>query len=333
MVKIVCSLIIILGISPLGFSQTNFGEFIPNVMEDIQQFGEAYIAPAADGAMYNINSGWYTTAKSKSFPEFEISITSNTSLVPKSDNNFQLDPSAYNTIYFEEGNAPKTVSTIFGAQEQVSVFIDYDTGDGVETIEIELPPGIDTKDRSYLPSVFLQGNLGLFKGTELKLRYSPEVKFNDISTKVMGAALQHEFTSWSNNSFGLPVAIAGLVSYSNFDGVYHISTDNAEDAAIVSELDSWSFSIITSKSISNFELFAGIDYSVATSVSKFTGLYSLPEEGEIYEDILNQITVTNKMNGLSGTLGASYLWSKLKINLALNIQEYHNISLGFAYAN
>ncbi len=332
MKKLRSFLVIWLGISSLSsFAQTDFGELIPNVVQDIQKFGQAYIAPAANGAMYNINSGWYNSAESKSFPNFEISVTSNTTLVPKEDNNFVLNPSEYNTVRFENGFEPQQVASIFGSKKDISVFIDYETQDGLENIEIELPQGIDSEDRSLLPSVFIQGNLGLTRGTEIKFRYSPEIEYGDIATEIIGVALQHEFTSWLDENNHFPVALAGLVSFSNFNGTYHIHTDDESEPAVVSEMDAWSFSLISSRKFLKFNVFAGLNYSSASTISRFEGVYSLPEQGEQFEDVLNQLRVSNKMDGFSGTLGASYLFEYFKINLSYNVQKYSNISLGFSF--
>ena len=164
---------------------------------------------------------------------------------------FELDPSAYNSVRFEDGYQPKNVASIFGSDKNLSVFIDYETDEGLQSLEIKLPPGVDNGDVNVLPTFFVQGSLGLIKGTEVKFRYSPELAIGDISTEIVGVALQHEFTSWLKQE-DFFVNLSGLVAYSSFKGTYHIEDEEPNnEASIVSDMDAWSFSLIASKNLEN----------------------------------------------------------------------------------
>lgn len=317
---------------PLIQAQTDFGELIPNVLQDVQKFGESYIEPASDAAMHNVNSGWYNSAETKSFPQFEITVISNVTYVPEKGGNFNMNAADYNSIRFEDGYVQKNVASIFGDDKNISVFIDYETEDGLESLEIELPPGVDNGSVNLLPTFYIQGDLGLFLGTELKFRYSPELEIGDISTEIFGVALQHEFTNWIKEEVNFPLNISGLIAFSDFKGEYLISDDDPEEtASVVSNLDAWAFSLLASKEIANFTFFGGLDYSVATSTSTFQGLYTLPEEGAQFQSILNQIQIENKSKGLSGTLGLGYSFKYFKTQLSVNLQKYSNVSLGVGY--
>lgn len=320
-------------ISGLSFSQTNFAELIPQVVQDIEKFGNAYIEPASEAAMFNVNSGWYTSAEAKTFPQFEISVLSNVTYVPNSGGDFELDPLAYNSVRFEDGYQPKNVASIFGSDKDLSVFIDYETDEGLQSLEIELPPGVDNGDVNVLPTFFVQGSLGLIKGTEVKFRYSPELAIGDISTEIVGVALQHEFTSWLKQE-DFFVNLSGLVAYSSFKGTYYIEDEEPNnEASIVSDMDAWSFSLIASKNLAKFTFFGGLDYSMATSVSHFQGVYTMPEQGEQFQNVLNQIEIENKDYGFSGSLGLNYQINHIKTQLMLNLQKYSNISIGVGYCS
>jgi len=315
-----------------GFSQTNYVELIPNIIQDVQRFGEAYIDPATDAAMYNVNSGWYSSAETKNFLEVELNVLSNISVIPNTGGNFILDPSTYNSIRFEDGYEPRNVASIFGSDMDISIYIDYETDEGTESIELELPPGIDNGNVNLLPTFFIQGNLGLPKGTELKFRYSPEIEVGDITTEAKGLALQHEFTSWLKEDQDFFLDIAGMIAYSNFEANYFIENeDPTSEASIVSDLDAWSFSLIASKDLNNFTFFGGLDYSTAKSISNFQGIYTLPEEGEMFQNVLDQIEIENKTNGFSGTLGINYLFGSFVTKLAVNLQKYSNLSIAVGY--
>ncbi|MDR6302021.1 DUF6588 family protein [Mesonia maritima] len=315
-------------------AQTNIGELVTYAIEDITRFGNAFINPAAKGVMYNVNNGWYNTAESKKFLEFEIAVTGNLTFVQRDENSFPVNVNDYNNIRFEDEAIAKQVATIFGRNNpDIKVFLDYTTPDGEESVEVLLPQGIDEGQVKSVPNVFLQGSVGLVKATELKFRYAPEVNYGDVKKQLYGAGIQHEFTSWLKEDNTFPLKIAGLLGYTNFKGFFDLkeSGEQNSDQGIDSEMDTWTFSLISSTEFEMLNFYAGIGYLTAKSETKFKGVYKIAEEDEIFQDLLNNYSVTNKVHGFNATIGARLSIDNFRINTAFNIQEFYNLTVGFAY--
>lgn len=327
-------LVFALFLSQIIVAQTNIGEVVTYAIEDITKFGKAYISPAAQGVMYNVNNGWYNKASTNDFLEVEVNLIGNLTFVKCDKNSFTVNTNEYNNIRFQDGAITKEVATIFGINNpDVIALIDYETDQGVESLAVELPQGIDDGEVNSAPNVFLQASVGLIKGTELKVRFAPEVNYGDVKKKLYGFGLQHEITSWLAKENKFPLHLSALVGYTKFNGFYDIkeSGEQSTNQGIDSEMGTWAFSLIASTNFSKLNFYGGIGYLTATAETKFKGVYEIAEGNEQFQDLLDNYTVTNKVDGFNATLGANLNLGAFHVNTAFNIQEFYNITLGIGY--
>ncbi len=284
--------------------------------------------------MYNVNNGWYNSAASKKFLEVDVDLIGNLTFVKREENSFLVNTNDYNNIRFKDGAMEKDVATIFGRNDpDIIALIDYETDQGTEALEVELPQGIDEGEVNSAPNVFLQASVGLIKGTELKVRYAPKINYGDVEKKLYGVGLQHEITSWLAEENKFPLHIAALAGYTKFNGFYDIkeSGEQNTDQGIDSEMDTWTFAVLTSTKFSKLNFYGGIGYLTANSKTKFKGVYKLAEEDSQFQNLLDNYTVKNEVNGFNATLGANLSLGAFHVNTAFNIQEFYNITLGVGY--
>ncbi|PZD77593.1 DUF6588 family protein [Mesonia sp. K7] len=317
-------------ISTFAQAQNELTTFIEETYADAQKFGKAYIDPAVIGVMYNVNSGWYHSAKAKDFLEFDIAITGNVTLIKRDRATFNMNVNDYNNIRFSDGSTQKQVATIFGINNpDVVVLLDYDG----ETTEIQLPQGIEDESVNNAPNMMLQGSVGVFKATELKLRFSPKIKFDNVTKELYGFGLQHEVTRWFDTE-NFPLDVSALIGFTNVKGFYEagISDESQLEQGLDIDMQTWNFAAITSTKWEKFNLYGGVSYLTATSENKFRGLYDVLGNNELIQELLNEFTVENKSNGISGTLGVSYEALKnLKINVGGYLQEFPNFEVIVTY--
>lgn len=302
--------------------------------EDAERFSTSYLAPAAEGAIYSVNNGWYDSGKAKGFLSFDISIVGNYSTVKDEKQSFTLNTANYQFIRYGDGTSIKSVATAFGENDPpISVFVDYPTGSGTETAEIVLPQGISDKAFDFVPTVFLQGSIGVFKGTELKARFVPKIEIDDVETALYGVGIQHEITSWLVDNKLFPVAISALAGYTKIKGGYDLDEGyfSGQNQRIESSIDSWMFSAIVSTKLPVINFYGGLGYITGEAKSKLKGEYTLDEGVLRGQTLVDPFSVTNSVNGVNATLGAKLSLGFFKINAAYSFQEYDSISVGLHF--
>lgn len=316
-------------------AQSDLQVLLLSGLEDSQTFARDYLRPGTEAALDNLSSGWYHTSEVKKPLRFEFSIVGNASLQLSDHQSFFLDTDHYNNLEFSDGTAGREVSTIFGTNPTaIQVESVYLSASGEERISVfELPGGIGETDINYFPLVFLQARLGVFKGTEIKARYFPKMEYKDVEAGLFGAALQHEITSWLPGADLLPVAIAGLVGYTQMKGQYDFTAQEqveGENQILKATMDSWIFTAIVSTKIPVFNVHGGIGYASGSSTTEMLGTYVMTDRdtGETIFIVENPLKVKHEIGGLVGSLGISVKLGVLKLSADYNFQEYEVVKVG-----
>ena len=239
-------------------AQKDLGLLLASGIEDTRTFASQYIRPGVEGILYNRSSGWYQTAKVKSFLGFEFSVVGNASVNLEEHQTFVLNVGDYQNLRFRDGSAGKRVATILGhVDPPVEVLVDCENSSGSQETPLVFPQGLGSSGIEVIPTYFLQARLGIFKGTEIKARYFPTRSFGDVHIDLYGGAVQHEFTSWLPDPDVFPVAVSGLVAYSTMNSSYDFTGDSpvaGTNHRLKSEMDLWLYSAIVSTSFSVVEL-------------------------------------------------------------------------------
>jgi len=325
--------VIIFLIAITTYAQNDVSEFAENTVEDVTMFGKAYANPAAKGVMYNLNSGWYNSAKAKDVLSFEVSVVGNVTFIKRDESKFTLNTLDYNNVRFEDGSTSKEVPTIFGENEaDIVALIDYNLNGEKELIAIELPNGIDD-NVDYAPNVFLQASIGVFEATEVKVRFAPKIMYGRVEKQLYGFGLQHEFSKWFSKEETFPVYMSVLVGYTKFNGFYDVKESGKQDEnqGIDTKINTWNFAVIGSTKFEKLNFYAGLAYLTAKADTKFDGVYQLEEKYAAFQDLVNNFSVENNNSGISGTFGANYKLSNIVFNLSYNIQEFSNVTFGVGY--
>ena len=175
---------------------------------------------------------------------------------------------------------------------------------------------------SSAPSAIYQIAGGAF-GTEIMLRYFPQINVGDVSTGLWGVGLKHNISQWFQ---GLPFDIALQVLYNN------INLENeSDDETEYLKFDSKNFAINAhaSKTFNDmFIIYGGLQYESSTMDLD----YYFQDPNELYPSIRDtrQSTSVDGDNVFRFTAGGAIQLLPVVFNLDLNVTSMFTLTGGIS---
>ena len=279
-------------------------EYLNNLLaagiEDAHRFATEYTAPAAKALMYN--------------------------------------SADYNNLRFRDGSNVKEIATAFGENDPAVIVFSTVENDLIsEDVEFRLPQGLASASINIMPTAFIQGRIGVFKATELKIRFLPKIKHEDVKVGLFGIGLQHEITQWLPAENIFPVAISGLLAYSNLNGKYDFTQEEivvGQDDRFEVKQNSWIMQLQASTKFKVFNVYGGIGYISGKSEFDVLGTYRVKSGIPLLENsdtFVDPFSVVTKVSGVRGTIGANLHFGFFKIHADYNIAEFNNASVGLHF--
>lgn len=317
--------------------------------DDASLLMQNYVNPVMKGLMYDMNNGWYTTAKTHKKFGFDITINANAAFVPKSDEMFAFIPSNYSYLSLPNGESElPTVMSSNDAETVVDVMID--NGDGTFNVaSFEMPGGI-TEDLpiNAVPAPMVQLGFGLPLNTDIKLRLIPNLNFDeDVETSLFGLGLQHDLMQYLGPLEKLPLNISVLAAFTNMNVTYNIDDEDPSDDIMITngegqfKMNTWTLQALASLDFKIITLYGGIGYNNGSASTKIKGTYTVDYEvedgggnviGSASETITDPINFDFEANGMRATLGARLNIGFFKIFADYTLQEYNTASAGIAFS-
>ncbi|SFU40533.1 hypothetical protein SAMN05216480_102298 [Pustulibacterium marinum] len=306
-------------------------------LEDSQRFAKGYLQPGSEAIGHAMNNGWFNSAEAKSFLAFEISIIGNIVQVDEADHTFNFEASTTGGLSYADGSSIKSVASVLGTVDP-DIVMEYtitepNTG-MTETIQITLPEGILDKNINNVPAGYLQGSIGLLKGTELKLRFLPKIDINDRKFGVLGIGVQHEFTEWLPADKLWPIAISGLVAYTKLNADYNVDDVLNLDGVnqyFQNDTQTWLFQSIFSTKLPVINFYGGVGYMTGTSKSDLKGTYIVYEGFGTQATVEDPISVENEISGVRATLGTKLKLGFFRLNADYTFAEFNSATIGLNF--
>jgi hypothetical protein len=167
--------------------------------EDAQTLLQPYITPAANAFGAALGSGWYNTAETHKLGGFDITFTANAAIIPDKYETFDIDNSKLTSLTLNDPLSAET-PTVAGSKD-FGPQMDY-TFDGYSGRAFDMPGGLNS---NYVPSAMVQAGIGLIKGTEVMIRYMPNVKYKENELGFWGIGGKHDIKQWIPGLKKLPV--------------------------------------------------------------------------------------------------------------------------------
>tara|TARA_R110002012_G_scaffold299317_2_gene498373 strand:- start:2886 stop:3851 length:966 start_codon:yes stop_codon:yes gene_type:complete len=307
----------------LSFSANAQFEDVNAVAEDLIFLTEKYISPAAEASAYQSSGGWFTHFTPKKLWDVEVSLQFNALLISDKNKTFLIDEAELQNIKIQGAQTTANSPSALGGDDVVVLEGSINN----ETFEFDAPEGINENSVKHGQ---LQTTLGLWKQTNLIVRYAPNIKINKTKYQSYGFGLSHHLNQWikplkeSSYHFGV------LVNYSN----YKVEDDFNEADLILGTINSikvngetYGFNILASKSVKQFDFSS----SVGLITSKFE--YGVGGSGDLLLQILNDSLkdLEKSKTSFKADLNVNYRFKDFSFNTMFTFGNYSNINLGINY--
>ncbi len=272
-------------------AQEGLGDIFYAGTADATTYLDNYLEPMFKSFSYGMNSGWYNTAKPHKSLGFDLTVTMNFATVPSGEDLFLFQNSDYNYMRLQNGTQDE-VPTLFGPDEFGSSIEVYDNVNvlGVDTTIVlttfDAPQGLGisqyTGGFTAMPAPTLNFGIGIIKGTELKIRFIPDVS-KDVDYTLWGIGVLHDWGQWIPGLNKLPIDLSVFAGYTklSFTRMFEDSGFDGENQGIQYDQTGWTLEALVSKKISVLTIYGGLGYNSAKTETNILGTYQvdLPDPG------------------------------------------------------
>jgi hypothetical protein len=310
-------------------AQSGLNNIFAAGLEDARRFSDSYFDPLNESIVFTTSSGWYNSAKAKPLGGFEISVIGTVSgLNGKNEKTqFTLNTGDYQNLQFASGPQTQPVSSALGGQEGIGVFVEG--AGGADRRDFQLPAGLGS-DISFVPTGYLQASVGLIKGTEIKARFLPKIGFQGTRVGLIGAGIQHEFTSHLPADKLLPVAVSGVIGYTRVSGDYDFTVSDIVTGSgqrVDQLLSVWNFSAVVSTKLPIINFYGGLGYTTGSAETSLLGTYEVVQ-GPIQQTYTDPFTLDNRYSGFTGTAGFKLKMGPFRFHADYQLSEFSNVTAG-----
>ena len=358
--KFKISFFIVMIITSGSLKAQDFGTIIAAGQEDANTYLENYIRPGINSLGNGLANGWYNTAKAHKTLGFDLTATVSIAKIPVSERTFEFLLNDYQNITLT-GDSDGFLPTLVGgkAEEDSKFVVDADqdiyyNGQPIELqddVEFPVPGGIDIKDIPVVTGVptptFTLG-IGIYKNTDLRIRYLPEIQVDDFKMKMFGIGVMHDIKQWIPGVKNLPFDLSGFFGTTKVTTTINLEVDNTQSG----DLSTTTFSgtgkgefissattiqALISKKLTVFTPYAGIGVNIVGSSLKVLGDYTYevdPTVGSTQTyDIKDPIDLSfQNAGGPRFTIGGRLKLAIFTFHFDYTLQKYSTVSGGFGIA-
>ncbi|GCC50152.1 hypothetical protein SanaruYs_03670 [Chryseotalea sanaruensis] len=317
-----------------GFAQGDLGELLRGSQADAKYLAEGYISPFLRTYAAGINQGWYNTAKPHKIGGIDFTLSAAMVTIPGADRTYTVDNSRLNNIYLtgttSGGAATGTgsVPTIFGkAAAPTYASKDPNTDVPIPGTNFDGPQGTDVFDdylNGRVPVPVFNAGIGLPKGFELKVRWTPEIDFGDGQIKMIGFGVLHDIKQHIPGIKMLPFDLSAMIAYSKMDIGVAFNDDGSQRGEFT--VQGTSVQAIISKKISVLTPYAAIGFGTGTSSLSVKGQYDLDGNGST--ETKDPVSVEEKVVSPRMTAGLRLKLLILTIHADYTLQKYSTLTVG-----
>jgi len=280
-----------------AFAQAGTNDILKSGLTDANKMMDAYASPLLKSFGAGLNSGWFNTAKPHGIGGFDITFTGNITFAPTSDQSFDPNSLGLQNVKIVPGQINSTTPTIFGSSDtskcmNMGLYARYPgaTQDSLMT-KFQLPAGFGY---NIFAVPALQAAVGVGFGTEVAVRFFPNLSFNGINVGLYGFAIKHDFKQWIPVMKSLPFDLSAMFGYTSLSASYKFAdanqiqgaqpsndTYNANPSKVYNDQqisfasNAWTANVIISKKLLFFTPYLGVGYQYANTTLTMAGTFPL----------------------------------------------------------
>ncbi len=343
--KTFIALIAILLVSTTALKAQDIGQIISGSAADANKYFKAYFEPFGKGEIINLGRGWFNTARVHKPLGFDITVNIQLALVPESKQNFVFNNSDFTTFKLPGGITSATLPTFMGNKVSQNISVSTNVAGRNVSYQFQTPAGVgdDIKKAisvSAVPLPIAQFGLGIFKNTELKLRYFPSTDVGGSKIGVFGLAVQNEFGNYLPFIKKLPfLSLSALAGYNTVTTTYDLTGKGMAGVNQRAELKVSTFTVqgIASVKLALLEAYTAVGYTSGTCDASLLGTYNVP-----YTDVATGFSFNNAItdpvalnyenSGISSTWGLRLNFALLKVFADYTFANYNTVGAGIAFS-
>jgi len=253
--KKILSFYVAISISSISYAQ-NTQSNNPIDIDDAKALIEAYISPLGNSLGAGLNNGWYNTAKPHKLGGFDVTLTANFVLITDDVKSFTIKDIVKGGMF----NGPGSSSTILGGNDEDGL-INLVLPDSTTTV-IQLPNGLNIPT---IPLPMLQAGIGLIKGTEVNVRYIPDLKFGKSGkVGVIGFGIKHDILQWLPIVDKVPIDLSIQAGYTKITSSIELidPSGNIPTPSIANlDIAATTINLLLSKKLLMFTPYVGVGYN------------------------------------------------------------------------
>jgi hypothetical protein len=327
-------------------NEGDLAEFLQAKKEDASNLIGAYMSPMIKGISYGMSQGWYHTAKAHKTLGFDLGVSVHVVNIPKSEYYFDpgkfLSPSTTLTVP-ASGKAP----TIMGPKTSTVYTSTYDP-DGAgpiptQTFDVNGPEGLDMKDQVGMSAVLVpmaQLGIGIYKNTDLKIRFVPKTEFGSSRIQMLGFGVLHDIKQHIPGIKLLPFDLSMLAAFNTVKGATSLEGGGPAKPAgydgpqeMNYKFNSWVIQALISKKFSVLTLYAGAGYCATKSNFNVVGEYEIVSTGDQAFVLKNPVSLKyNDAKSARLTGGLRLKFGPLYLNGEYTLQKYNTYSVGLGFS-
>jgi hypothetical protein len=341
-------------------AQSDAAQLIKAGTADANTLFNGYLSPLMKSFGAGLNSGWFQTAKPHGLGGFDITISANATFAPSADQSYSL--TGLQKVQPKAGE-PNTAPSIFGSSSDGPIVEVRDkspfTGQDTAITEVQLPGGLGT-NLFAVPTAQLSVGVGF--GTDVSVRFMPNISTGDIGVGLFGFAVKHDFKQWIPGMKELPFDLSAMFGYTTANANIKFSGNSSiqpeEDPNIYNpnpdkvynnqkgdfKSKAWTTNIIISKKLGPFTPYVGVGYQSAKTTLAIKGDYPVtvpnsqaaatdptsPSFGKaaVIQDIKDPVNIEGNISGFRATAGFRLKFAVLTIHGDYTFGQYNVASVG-----
>jgi hypothetical protein len=333
--------VVFINIEARSQDESDLIEFLNAGKNDASKMIGAYISPVVEGISYGMNGGWYHTAKAHKSLGFDIGVSVNTVFIPSSRNYFDPNALELETLTSFTSDAPNGLApTMVGPKDHTTYTVNVgDTNnDGQdETATFDGPEGLDFEEQFKMSAVLAptaQIGIGIYKNTEIKFRFMPEVESGASRVKLFGLGILHDIKQHIPAIKLLPFDLAIVAGFTKvdgetgIDGVFNPSPSDTRPQILNYSMNAWLIQALISKKISVVTFYGGIGYNSIKTTADVTGSYVVEYDNDTQVTFTDPVSLEFKNNSFRLTAGVRFKFGPIYLNGDYSFQEFNTVSVG-----
>ena len=336
----------------LAFNFSNaqdFGEIMSAGTEDANTYLENYAAPVINSFGVGLAGGWYNTAKAHKTLGFDLTVSFNMAAVPNEDMMFDFAEAGFRNLQLR-GDSDGMVPTLAGGDAENGSELYIEAGQTINGVTIEdevtfdVPSGFNLSEVPVVtgvPTPTFNLGVGIYKNTDLKLRFIPQQNIDGYKFGMFGIGLMHDVKQWIPGIKNLPFDLSGFFGTTTMTAEKDIEVNNQDGSTSFEgsgvatfKTNSTTVQAIISKKLAVLTPYAALGFNAVKTTFDVSGDYTVETEDPLgqtqSETVSDPIDLTFKgAGGARLTLGARLKLAVFTFHYAYTLQKYNTHSFGF----